>query len=146
MRKGIIIIGVVLIIFTVPGYTISPDLITKEMNVLTGGNADTHLTSAMLAQMGIPPIDEMIKVTQYSIIGLGIVGIGCIFMGAFSKKSKSQFATSRTESTYHEEKDEEKKENALNTLQQRLAKGKITSSQYQNLKRILEEDDKKSTK
>jgi len=146
VRKGIIIIGVILIIFTVPGYTMSPDLITKEMNVLTGGNADTHLTSAMLSQMGIPPLDEMIKVTQYSVIGLGIVGIGCIFMGAFSKKSKSQFVTSKMESTYHEENYEERKENALNMLQQRLAKGEITSSQYQNLKRILEEDDKKSTK
>lgn len=146
MRKGIIIIGVILIIFTVPGYTMSPDLITKEMNVLTGGNADTHLTSAMLSQMGIPPIDEMIKVTQYSVIGLGIVGIGCVFVGAFAKKSKSQFITPKMESTYHEENDEERKENALNTLQQRLAKGEITSSQYQNLKRMLEEDDKKSTK
>jgi uncharacterized membrane protein len=32
----------------------------------------------------------------------------------------------------------------LNTLQERLAKGEITSSQYQNLKRLFEED-KKST-
>ena len=146
MRKGIIIIGVVLIIFTVPGYTISPDLITKEMNILTGGNADTHLTSAMLSQMGIPPIDEMIKVTQYSFMGLGVVGIGCIFMGAFSKKSKPQFITSKMESPYHKEGDDERKRNALNTLQERLAKGEITSIQYQILKKILEEDDKKLTK
>jgi|SRR6185312_12239868 len=145
MKKVIIVIGLVLIIFTIPGYTLSPHLVTKEMNILTGGNADNHLTSAMLSQMGIPPIDEMIKITQYSFVGLGIVGIGCVFMGAFSKKTKSQFITSRTESAFHEEENKERKKNALNTLQERLAKGEITSSQYQNLKRILE-DDKESTK
>lgn len=144
MKKWIII-GVVLIIFTVPGYTISPNLITKEMNILTGGNGDTHLTSAMLSQMGIPPIDEMIKITQYSFVGLGVVGIGCIFKGAFSKMSKPQFVTPKTESAHHE-MDNEIKKNTFHMLQERLAKGEITSSQYQNLKRILEEDDKKLTK
>ncbi|MHB8601468.1 MAG: SHOCT domain-containing protein [Nitrosotalea sp.] len=147
MKKRILAIGSVLIIFAVLGYTISPGLITKEINNLTGENMDTHMTSSILSQIGIPTIDEMVKVTQYSFVGLGISGIGGIIVGIISKKSKPQFVIPKTESAHQVEHDEIKgKSSALNTLQESLAKGEITSSQYQNLKRLLEEDNRKSTK
>lgn len=134
-----------MIIFAAPGYVISPGLITSEINNLTGGNTDDNLTSSILSQMGIPPINEMVKIIQYSFVGLGLAGIGGIIVGMISKKSNPQFVTPKTESVHHKEHEEIKgKSTALNTLQERLAKGEITSSQYQNLKRLLEED-KKST-
>lgn len=140
MRKGILAVGVALIIFAIPGYIIGPGFATKEINKLTGGT-DTHMASSILAQMGIPPIDEMFKITQYSFVGLGITGIGAIIVGAVAKKPKRQFAKSKTKSVDSVEyEDVQVKSNPSNTLKERLARGEITSSQYQNLKRLLEED------
>ena len=140
MRKGILAIGIALIIFAIPGYTIGPGFITKEINKLTGGT-DTHMASSILSQMGIPPIDEMFKITQYSFVGLGVAGIGAMVVGAVAKKPKRVFAKPKTKSVDNiEYEDMQVKSNPSNTLKERLARGEITSSQYQNLKRLLEED------
>lgn len=146
MKKGIIALGVVLIIFGLLGYKFGPGLATKEISNLTGGTMDTHLTSSMLSQMGIPPIDEMVKVTKYSFVGLGVAGIGITIFGILSKKSKPQFVIPKTEYHHEDHVEMSGKSNALHTLQERLARGEITSSQYVNLKKLLEEDDKKIDK
>lgn len=129
--------GIVLIFFAVPGYVISPNVINTEINQLMGGNTDTRLATSILSQLGIPPIDEMAKIAQYSFVGLGVVGAGVIIFGIISKKYKPQFARSKTESAHHE--DLKGESNVLGTLQDRLAKGEITPNQYQKLKRSLEE-------
>jgi hypothetical protein len=137
----IIVIGSVLIFLAVLGYTIGPSLVTNEIKGMTGGDTDTSMATSILSQMGIPPIDEMVKIAQYSFVGLGVIGIGAIMFGIISKKYKQQFVVPEVELAHHDEMKE--KSNAFNILQERLSKGEITSSQYQNLKRHLEEDNKK---
>lgn len=141
MKIRIIIIGITLIFLAVLGYTFGLNIINDEIKHIMGGNTDNSMSTAILSRMGIPPVDEMIKIAKYSFVGLGIIGIGATIFGIISKKYKQQFVVTEMEPVHPSEIKE--KSNALNILQERLAKGEITSSQYQNLKRRLEEDDKK---
>jgi uncharacterized membrane protein len=141
VRIKVIIIGLVLIVFAIPGYNMAPGLISQEMSALTGGETDTHVTASLLAQMKIPSIDTMSSIAQYSFVGLGVVGIGFMVFGAIAKKIQTpRFAIIEKDTESEEIVENRQDDNkAFHILQERLAKGEITSSQYQNLKKLLEE-------
>jgi uncharacterized membrane protein len=138
VKLRIIIIGIIFVLFAIPGYTILPSVITHETNNLTGGNLQSPLTKAMLAQMGIPSIDTIIKLTQYCFVGLAVAGLGIIVLGVLSKKIPKQTPI-KVQREPSSEVPDEGNPNELRLLQERLAKGEISSSQYQNLKKLLED-------
>ena len=145
MRLGIVITGIVFILFAIPGYEMSPNFITKGMNSFSGGADSTSspYTSSLLAQMGIPPADEISQLTQYSFVGLAVAGIGALIFGIIVKAVPKQGPVKmgielNVQKPEKEEKDDRSK--ALRLLKERLAKGEITSSQYANLKDLLDRE------
>lgn len=63
------------------------------MNKLTGGNSLSPMSYQILSSLGIPPIDTIIVLVKYSIIGLIVAGLGIIFFGAVSKNIPNQVVT-----------------------------------------------------
>ncbi len=92
----------------------------------------------MLHSMGYPSRSIVVPIMQDSFIGLAIVGIGMIGFGVITKNFKKQFATkpSLDKNKVHKNSEhvDEKPQSSLNILQERLAKGEITSSEFQRLK------------
>ena len=142
-----IIIGLVLLIVSVPTYLYSPNFLSQAVHAyfrsMSGGS--TMNTSAILHQMGYPSMSAVIPVIQYSVIGMAVVGIGFVFFGFVAKKIPKQFAVKLvTESDKVNAKtqsyDERTQTNhsSLGILQDRLAKGEITSSEFLSLKKLLE--------
>ena len=94
--------------------------------------------------MGYPSRSVVIPIMQDSFLGLAIVGIGMAGFGAIAKNRKRQFMTS----PISEEQDKKMQENpktdempqtSLRILQERLAKGEITSSEFQRMKKLLDD-------
>ena len=121
------------------GYYMSPGYITETVNKLTGGNTDHSMTSSFLAQMGIPSVDEMVEIAKYSFLGIGVAGLGLIIFGAVIKNYKKQFFVQSLDEESLESSEAPSMSKALWVLQERLAKGEITSRQFKNLKRLLDE-------
>lgn len=141
MKKKLVAIGIACIIGSILGYIVTPGLISGTMNMFTGGNTNNTMGTAILSQMGIPPIPVIITILEYSCVGIAMVGMGMVSIGLVSRKIPSQFNASDLEM---EEEDAPEpvqgKRNALNILQERLAKGEINSKEFLNLKKILEEE------
>ncbi len=143
MKSKIVLIGIAIILVAIPSYTIVPSGITHAMTKLTGGDTTSSLNNQIFSQLGIPPIDTIAKFIQYSFIGLIVAGLGITVFGAISKKIPKQPPVRLSiESVQRLEDDKEEKDansKAVHLLQERLAKGEITSSQYQNLLKLLED-------
>jgi hypothetical protein len=134
-------IGIAFVVLAIPTYLMSPHYITKAMDKLSLGNEQSPMASQIFAQLGMPPIPstpDLIAFVQYCCIGLAVAGLGIIFFGTVLKKP---LTTTVNISLEPETKlqDEDTNLKAINLLQERLAKGEITSSQYQNLRKLLEE-------
>ncbi len=142
MKLKIVIIGVMFVLTNL-SYNMIPSFVIKAMNELTFGNSDFSVANQVFSQIGLPPIPStqlIITFIQYLYAGLIVAGFGLIVFGVMSKKvSKLDKLNVHLESIKKspEEKDADVK--TLFLLQERLAKGEITSSQYYNLKKLLEE-------
>ena len=114
--------------------------------------ASTTGTSTILHQMGFPSKETINKLIQYSFVGLALSALGLILFGMVAKKKvpkqfitkvimkESKTATEEPKVTHQKPVDVKLQPNlrSIRILQERLAKGEITSSEFENLKRLLE--------
>ena len=137
MRFKAVIIGLVCVVLSIPSYNVVPSFISSEMNKLTGGSS-SPMSYEILSKLGIPPVDTMVTLIQYSFVGLFVAGLGIIAFGIVSKNMpKRTFSKLTIESkAMHSE---ESKDDVLHVLKERLANGEITSSQYQDIRKVLED-------
>ncbi|HEV2193746.1 MAG TPA: SHOCT domain-containing protein [Nitrosopumilaceae archaeon] len=152
MRIILVIIGVCLVFISIPSCLYTPYLISHMIHSFMGSfTVSTSGTNgnSMLHQMGYPSRTVIIPLIQYCFVGLAVAGIGMVAFGAIAKKIPKQFTvkpvTEETEKvkevhTSPQITDEHIQTNlrSLRILQERLAKGEITPSEFQNLKRFLE--------
>src|SRR5690242_5203810 len=154
MRIIPLMIGICLVLVSVPGYLETPALMSQMihsfMSSMTGTSVPGTGGGSILKQMGYPSRTVVIHLIQYYFVGMGVVGIGFVAFGAIAKKVKKQFEvklvaeeeqqTVKEISTKSQSKDEKIETNlrSLRILQERLAKGEITSSEFQKLKKFLE--------
>ncbi len=152
MRIALVIIGLCLVLISIPGYLDTPNLMSQMIHSFTGsftGSIPGTSGGSMLHQMGYPSRTVIIPLIQYSFVGLAVVGIGFVGFGSVAKKIPKQFTVKLVTEEPEEVKefhtdtqptDERTQTNlrSLRILQERLAKGEITSSEFQNLKRLLE--------
>ena len=138
MRPKVILTGVVVFAMTVIGYEYVPKLVTRAMNKFTGGAGDQHLMRSMMAQMGIPPLETLVPLTQYTMIAIGLIGMGVMVYGMISvSRPKSISKISQNPRKQKLQNSNEMNQETLDMLKESLANGEITYEQYQNiLKRI----------
>lgn len=160
MRIGLVMIGACLVIISIPGYLDTPSMMSQMIHSFTSsmtGSIPGTTGGSMLHQMGYPSRTVIIPLIQYSFVGLALVGIGFAAFGAVAKKIPKQVTvklvteepdivkdhtSSEVEETHTSSKitDESTQTNlrSIRILQERLARGEISSSEYQNLKRLME--------
>ena len=139
MRIKIVIYGLCALL-AIPSYTIVPSLITTTMSKFSGGNSPSLMASQIFSQLGIPPIDTIIKLIQYSLIGLAVAGLFITVFGVIAKKTPKKSTVTLSINSNQKMQDQESINlRAIHLLQERLAKGEITSTQYMSLKNVLED-------
>jgi uncharacterized membrane protein len=145
-------IGLCLVLISIPGYLDTPNLMSQMIHSFTSsftGSIPGTSGGSMLHQMGYPSRTVIIPLIQYSFVGLAAIGIGFAGFGSVAKKIPKQVAVKLVTEEPEKVKevhtstqitDERTQTNlrSLRILQERLAKGEITSSEFQNLKRLLE--------
>lgn len=155
MRIQILVIGVVIFAFSIIGYMDSPNLVSQIMGPLmvsmtSSGNSPTQGIN-MFRQMGFPSIETINNTIQYSFLGLAFAGVSLVVFGMIAKKkipkkisvktnTKTDMTIEKPVEIIEKLQDTEIKENLkqIRILQKRLAKGKITSREFLDLKRFLE--------
>ena len=159
MRSVMIIAGVCLVFISIPGYLDTPSFMSQMIHSfsssMTGSIPGTG-GGSILHQMGYPSRTVIIPLIQYSFIGLAVAGIGLTAFGTVAKKipgpvtvklvaeetEKMEKVHTNSQTTEQGARitDERTQTNlrSLRILQERLAKGEITSSEFQNLKKLLE--------
>jgi len=151
MRIKPLIIGLCLVLISVPGYLDTPTLMSQMIHSFTGsftGSIPGTSGGSMLHQMGYPSRSVIIPLIQYSFVGLAFTGVGFVIFGAVAKKISKQVTVKLVAEEVEKVKiptgpqftDERTQTNlrGLRILQERLAKGEITSSEFQNLRKFLE--------
>ena len=151
MRIVLVMTGLCLVFISIPGYLDTPNLMSQMIHSFTGsftGSIPGTSGGSILHQMGYPSRTVVIPLIQYSFVGLAVVGIGFTAFGAVAKKIPRQVTVKLvTEEEKAKEihaspqiTDERTQTNlrSLRILQDRLARGEITSSEFQNLKKLLE--------
>ena len=151
MRIALVITGICLAMISIPGYLDTPIFISQMIHSFTSSMTGSvpGTSGSILRQMGYPSRAVVIPMIQYSFVGLAIAGIGLTVFGAVAKKISKQVTVNLVaEEAKKVEKvhtspqitDERTQTNlrSLRILQDRLARGEITSSEFQNLKRLLE--------
>jgi uncharacterized membrane protein len=158
MRIRSVIIGLVLVLISVPGYLDTPTLMSQMVHYMMGamtGSIPGAGSGSILKQMGYPSRSTVVPLIQYSFVGLALAGLGFMGFGAIAKKITSQVTVNlATGDAKEPEKVEKIKEihtspqftderihadnRSLRILQERLVKGEITANEFQNLKRLLE--------
>ena len=87
MRLALVVVGVFITMFSIPAYYLSPHFLYDAehsfIGSMSGGNINTV---SMLRQMGYPSMHQVIPILQYSLIGVGVVGIGMASFGFVAKK------------------------------------------------------------
>ena len=151
MRISLVIIGIFLVMISIPGYLETPIFISQMVHSFTGsftGSIPGTSSGSILRQMGYPSRAVAVPMIQYSFIGLAVAGIGITAFGSVAKNIPKQVTVKLAPEVEKVEeiparpqiKDEATQTNlrSLRILQERLAKGEITSSEFQNLKKLLE--------
>lgn len=151
MRIALVIAGIFLVLISIPGYLDTPNLVTQMihsfMSPVTSSIPGVN-GGSMLHAMGYPSRTVVIPLIQYSFIGLAVAGIGIAAFGTIAKKIPKSVEIKlvpeeekiKEIQTSPQITDERMQTNlrSLRILQERLAKGEITSSEFQNLKKLLE--------
>ncbi len=142
MRPRITVTGIILIFVAILGYEISPDFIIKGMNSFTSGaDSSSPFSSSLLSQMGIPSAAEMSILVQYCFIALAVAGAGTLIFGIVAKVPKQEtIKMIGIETNVQKPKNKENHDKALRLLKERLAKGEISSSEFVDLKDLLEKE------
>jgi len=87
MQIALVVVGLMLSILSIPAYYNSPHFLSdaehKFIGSMSGGNMNT---ASMLRQMGYPSMHQVIPILQYSLIGVGVAGIGLAMFGIVAKK------------------------------------------------------------
>ena len=152
MRIELVMIGLCLALISIPAYLDTPNLISQMIHSFTSsmtGSIPGTNGGSMLKQMGYPSRTVIIPIIQYSFVGLSVAGVGLAGFGAIAKKIPKQvkvkLVTEEPDKIKEIHMDSQPADEGMQTnlrslriLQERLAKGEITSSEFQNLKRFLE--------
>lgn len=151
MRIKPLIIGLFLVLISVPGYLDTPALMSQMIHSFMSsfsGSIPGTSGGSMLHQMGYPSRSVIIPIIQYSFVGLAFTGVCFVIFGAVAKNISKQvtvkLVAEETEKvkvpTSTQFTDERTQTNlrSLRILQERLAKGEITSSEFQNLRKFLD--------
>jgi hypothetical protein len=133
-----IMAGIFLVIFSIPSYNVVPSLITMTMNKISGGTV-SPMASQIFSQLGIPPVDIITEYIQYGFEGCIVAGIGIVAFGIVQKKRKKISPVKLSVEASQNSQEEDANIKALHLLQERLVKGEITSSQYKDLRKLLED-------
>ena len=153
MRTILVIIGISLAVFSMIGYVYTPTAISQVAHSMLGmagsSSSSSFSTSAMLHSMGYPSRSTIIPVMQYSFIGLEVAGMGLTMYGFIAKKPIKKVVAKKN--TSKEPGIEESPTNSQSTiensltnysairrLQERLANGEITASEFERIKKLLE--------
>ena len=111
-----------------------------EIDKFNGVGAASSMNRQIFDQLGIPPMDSLIPMVRYLFIGMAVAGIGLVGFGAIVKSTPKQVTLKvNLEQEKKVQAPDDSNTKAIQLLQERLAKGEITSSQYQNLKKLMEE-------
>ena len=153
MRIILVIIGISLAAFSMIGYVYTPVAISQVAHSMLGmagsSSSSSFSTSAMLHSMGYPSRSTVIPAMQYSFIGLEVAGMGLTFYGFIAKKPvKKVVAKKNTNKKDGVEGSPTNSQstiensltnyNAIRRLQERLANGEITASEFERVKKLLE--------
>lgn len=153
MRTILVIIGISIAVFSMIGYVYTPVAISQVAHSMLGmagsSSSSSFSTSAMLHSMGYPSRSTIIPAMQYSFIGLEVAGMGLTMYGFVAKKPVKKVVAKKTPSKEPGTEDSQvnsqpTNENSLTNysaikrLQERLANGEITASEFERIKKLLE--------
>ena len=157
MNGKALAIGIFVFALSVFGYVMGPSMLSQMMNMFTPGVAGSINSAGIdpYKMMGIPRPEELAKMAQYSFLGLMLGGIGTTVFGVLAKKKpkkvepaqqlqnemvlESQMRPQVQPQVKNDFANSDPKHNqrTLAILEERLARGEITSKEYVNLKRLL---------
>ena len=149
MKITLLVVGLCIVFVSILGYLDAPSIISQMVHSIiitnTGSTSSSSpiTTSSMLHSMGYPSRSVVVPIMQDSFIGLAIVGIGMAGFGTIAKNRKRQFTSQVSEEQdkkiQNDSKTSEMPQTSLRILQERLAKGEITSSEFQRMKKLLDD-------
>jgi len=137
MDRMALAIGLAIAISTTIGYTASPRLFHSLDNTFMPGSSQTLSNSSLLAQMGFPSEQTMIKITQYVSLALLLPGIGVIVYGFISRKKEKKITSSKPSENKKSTDKIKNDSKSLAILQERLVKGEITPEEFMDLSKFL---------
>jgi len=157
MHGMVLAIGIFLFAISVIGYVMGPSMINQMMTLFTPGGTSTTSSSGLdpYKMMGIPRPEEMAKMAQYSFLGLMFAGMGTTVFGVMAKKKAPKMvapANIENEMTVEPQvqpqvqtkvredlanSDPKHYQRTLTILEERLARGEITTKEFVNLKNLL---------
>jgi uncharacterized membrane protein len=153
MKLSELVIGFVLLVGSVYGYSNSTTLVPEIQNYLTtsmpGFFPDiVGSQNSMLLRMSYPAMKTMIKVTQLGFVGIAASALMLLGYGIVAKKKTSQIQNIAIQKINENSKPEMVSRyrmndslhtypNILQILKERLAKGQITKTEFERLKKLL---------
>ncbi len=154
MRLSEVVIGIVLLVGSVYGYSNSPNLIPEIQNYLAisvpGFFPDIagSQQNSMLLRMSYPVMKTMIKVTQLGFIGIAVSSLVLLGYGIVAKKKTSKIQNIAIQEINENSKPEMVSKYRINKslhtypyilqiLKEQLAKGQITKTEFERLTKLL---------
>lgn len=87
MRLELVIIGIFLVLISIPSYYYAPHYLTVSVHSFLSSMSGGSMNSvSMLRQMGYPSLHEIMPIFQYSLVGLAVAGLGMTIFGVVAKK------------------------------------------------------------
>ncbi|GEM_PF-2511194 len=140
MRSSLLISGIAMVLSAIPSYLILPSMVKNTLDKFSGGSMSNSMNQQIFSQLGFPPLSSFEPAVRYFSIGMLVAGLVVILLGILLKKvPKSVTLKLNLEGEKNSPTFEDANTSAIHLLQERLARGEITSSQYQNLRKIMEE-------
>lgn len=88
MRLELVIIGIFLVLISIPSYYYAPHLLSVSVHSFVSSMSGGNMNSvSMLRQMGYPSLHEIMPIFQYSLVGLAVTGLGMMIFGLVAKKT-----------------------------------------------------------